>query len=338
LKDQSLTFFGFALLSDSRGIIQKVIQNYTGVKKLKIGQSLDQFVDVNSRSKLLNFLVELNGKGFAKNWEIDFINDGRLVAIQLAGISSDNGLMIVGTRTSLEMMVLLDDLVKISSSYDKPLLSKLIKEVQITTFSVDSDVSIYSELSSMNNELVSLQRELAKKNAELEQLYQVVQKQAITDPLTGMYNRRGFYEIVEREIIRAKRYNHPLSLIAFDIDHLKKINDKYGHPFGDQVFMEITARCIKEFRKTDIISRFGGDEFLILLPETELENAIALAERFRTCINKPMIIGSVSMICSISLGVVKMTDNIVDIDELFVTADLALYHAKESGRNRVFKV
>jgi diguanylate cyclase (GGDEF)-like protein len=192
---------------------------------------------------------------------------------------------------------------------------------------------LYDEFSRLNNELVTLQRDLAKKNAELERLYGEVQRLAITDTLTGLYNRRGFFEIGNREIARSKRFGHPLTAIMFDVDHFKNFNDTYGHAIGDRVLEEIAACCGRQLRKVDILGRYGGEEFSVLLPETSLTDARTIAERLRHAADKPIDVGQATLTVTISLGVAALQDNTADLYELLQGADRALYKAKELGRN-----
>ena len=181
--------------------------------------------------------------------------------------------------------------------------------------------------------MFALQRDLTRKNAELEILIAEVKTQAITDMLTGLYNRRGFFEIGGREIERAKRYGHPLAVIMFDLDHYKQVNDAYGHVIGDKVLEETAAHCNKQLRKGDIIGRYGGDEFSILLPETQLPQALNAAERLRKISLKPSRAGQVRFTVSISLGVAVLKSSTGSLEELLNDADHALYKAKELGGN-----
>ena len=155
---------------------------------------------------------------------------------------------------------------------------------------------------------------------------------AITDKLTKLYNRHKFYEIATNEIERSKRYKRPLSLIIFDIDHFKKINDTYGHDIGDYVLQELAKLIKKHIRKQDFAFRWGGEEFIILLPETDAQGAMKLAEKLRHIIesHKFKKVGQVT----ISLGVTEYSSSDKDIDEVVKRADNALYLSKKNGRNR----
>jgi len=198
----------------------------------------------------------------------------------------------------------------------------------------NDDARSFDEISRLNNELITLQRDLAKKNAELERLYAEVQNLAITDPLTGLYNRRGFYVAGKRELERSRRYGHPLTAISFDLDHFKGINDSYGHAMGDRVLKEVAERCGTQIRKVDIFGRLGGDEFSILLIETGKEAALKLIDRIRTVMGQPIEEGSTRVEVTLSIGAAELNEQTSTLDGLLLYADKALYQSKEAGRNR----
>lgn len=155
---------------------------------------------------------------------------------------------------------------------------------------------------------------------------------AETDRLTGLFNKGKFNEVLKKEVERAKRYKRPLSLIIFDIDHFKRINDTYGHKVGDEVLKEL-AKIIKSvIRKADFVARWGGEEFVILAPETDLDGALNLAEKLRQTVEKHQF-PTVKNV-TISLGVAQYIDGETP-EEFIIRADMALYKAKENGRNRV---
>ncbi|MDH4099324.1 MAG: diguanylate cyclase, partial [Nitrospirota bacterium] len=183
-------------------------------------------------------------------------------------------------------------------------------------------------------DIISNQAFVVIENARL---YREISRLSVTDGLTGIFNRRYLMEALEKEFIRAKRHNEPISQIMVDIDHFKKVNDTYGHQMGDLVLKE-TARLLKDaLRKSDIIGRYGGEEFCIILPETPLKGAEQVAEHLRTAIETHLFeYGDVSLHATASLGVSSFPENGVStVDELSRLADEALYRAKEGGRNRV---
>ena len=168
------------------------------------------------------------------------------------------------------------------------------------------------------------------------QAEQLLVKLATTDPLTGLYNRRHFFDLAEMEIARSKRYGHPLSCIMFDIDFFKRINDSYGHLFGDRVLKGMVWRCRENIRQVDIFARYGGDEFVILLLETGLQRSKQLADRLRTDFQeRPLLIDEREISITLSMGVASMPGNDdLALDLLLNRADKALYASKGKGRNQ----
>lgn len=167
-------------------------------------------------------------------------------------------------------------------------------------------------------------------------LYKEAQTLATTDSLTGLTNRRNFYALAENELVRSKRYGHPLSLIMIDIDHFKSVNDSYGHAVGDAVLKMLTQKVQLELRQTDIFARFGGEEFMVLLPETDTLNAVQVAERIRNCVAEtPFSVEEHKIMVTISLGIAEHDETCINLDDLLNRSDKALYWAKQIGRNRV---
>ncbi len=166
-------------------------------------------------------------------------------------------------------------------------------------------------------------------------LHNRIEEQAIKDELTGLFNRRYLFTILNNCIEEAKRYENPLSILMFDIDFFKKINDTYGHDNGD-ITLKNTAQTIKQIlRKSDILCRFGGEEFIAILTHTTASNAIAIAERIRAEISKNQIIltnnSEITITLSIGISSFTKTDN---SESIIKRADDALYEAKKTGRNR----
>ncbi len=158
---------------------------------------------------------------------------------------------------------------------------------------------------------------------------------ATTDPLTGLKNRRNLLEIGEKEIKHSVRYKRDLSVLFFDIDHFKKINDSWGHSAGDRVLIEIAQICKKQIRESDTIGRYGGEEFVILLPEIPYNSAIRVAEKIRSSIaDKPILFEQQEINVTASFGVAAFNGD-ETLYELFNRADQLLYKAKDEGRNLV---
>ena len=163
-----------------------------------------------------------------------------------------------------------------------------------------------------------------------------LREMATTDDLTGIHNRRNFLELTDREVARSQRHSRPLSLLMMDIDHFKNVNDTYGHDVGDLVLKAVVRRTRSTLRDTDHLGRFGGEEFVALLPETGLEAAVATAERILKVVSAtPMETPDHSFTVTISIGVAELQDHLPDTSALLKAADQAMYEAKNNGRNQV---
>jgi diguanylate cyclase (GGDEF)-like protein len=159
---------------------------------------------------------------------------------------------------------------------------------------------------------------------------------ALKDALTGIHNRRHFASQLEGEWNRYRRYRRPLSLLVLDIDHFKSINDRYGHDVGDQVIVHVARLCRAQTRESDVVARIGGEEFALLLPETDLADARAAGERLREAVAREVVPSSSGAIAvTISVGAVQVDAAMADPAALVKRADEALYAAKRGGRNRV---
>jgi len=174
-----------------------------------------------------------------------------------------------------------------------------------------------------------LQDELMLKNAQLAQLSSV-------DALTGLRARRFLDEILNVEFLRARRYRTPLALVMADLDHFKRINDASGHPAGDSVLRDLGAIFQGVVRRTDVAGRYGGEEFLLIHPQSTASGAAQMAERLRSAVEKASFAASgASFKVTISLGVAEYTRHMTSARDLVAAADRALYAAKRGGRNRV---
>ena len=193
------------------------------------------------------------------------------------------------------------------------------------------------ELEQTHNSLTDAYIRLEKVHSDLEAAHELIQKQALTDVLTGLPNHRAVVEQLEKELDRARRYERPFSLLFFDADRFKHINDTYGHGAGDAVLRQIGARAGSILRGGDTLGRFGGEEFVLLLPETDAEEALVVAERVRTTIaNEPMLLEEVSGLhATVSIGVATYPIDGYREQDLLQQADQAMYVAKRLGRNQV---
>lgn len=175
-----------------------------------------------------------------------------------------------------------------------------------------------------------LQDSLKESNRELERL-------SLTDPLTGLANRRHFFETLERHFEQHRRTGMPLALVMLDIDHFKRINDSYGHQGGDQVLAATAALLGNHMRQYDLAARYGGEEFTAILPEVPLAEALNVAERLRLEFCRLLFPPPLTTLqLTVSLGVAALpSPGLSDVDHLIEAADSALYRAKRNGRNRV---
>jgi two-component system cell cycle response regulator len=170
--------------------------------------------------------------------------------------------------------------------------------------------------------------------------YQENRRLATVDALTGVRNRRYLMKYLPREYQRCRRYNHPIAVLAFDLDHFKRINDRFGHDVGDEVLCEFCARSQAHLRESDWLARSGGEEFIAVLPETDLAGAEAVAERIRGALAaQPVRTSSGALEVTVSMGAAALeaTQAAVHLDQaaLLRAADECLYRSKEAGRNRI---
>lgn len=171
---------------------------------------------------------------------------------------------------------------------------------------------------------------------ELQASREQIRALASMDDLTGTYNRRHFMQRAEEELHRARRYGTPLSLVLLDADHFKRVNDTHGHLCGDLILQRIAAACRSTLRATDLLARFGGEELILLLPQTDLAGALAIAERIREQVAAVEVEWAGGQVeATVSLGVATLQRATPSLDALIHDADLALYDAKRTGRNRV---
>lgn len=190
-----------------------------------------------------------------------------------------------------------------------------------------------------------LQKSLQEKNRmlmqeieERQRIQEQLERIAIIDPLTGLYNRRHFFTVSLNEFKKSRRYNRPLSVILLDADHFKNVNDTYGHAVGDLALIHLAQIMKTNLRVVDILARYGGEEFIILLPETNLPDTLTVAERIcNEVASTPLIHEDKSVHLTVSMGVADILSCGIDctFDTILINADKALYAAKDAGRNQV---
>jgi len=164
-------------------------------------------------------------------------------------------------------------------------------------------------------------------------LMNAMQTMATTDSLTGLRNRGDFFDAADLEFERLKRFGVPFVAMMFDVDHFKEVNDRYGHAGGDAVLHAVGSTCLRRLRGFDLIGRYGGDEFVALLPQIDMQVALAVAERVGVAVRgTPVLYADDVIPVSLSIGVAS-ADGVESLTDLLHRADLALYAAKEAGRN-----
>lgn len=200
-------------------------------------------------------------------------------------------------------------------------LRRRVAEAERTQAVLREDVTQRKEL---ERRMERYQQDLEAANAKLRVL-------STTDGLTGVRNRAAFNDRLAEEFERARRYDHPLSLLLLDVDHFKSFNDTFGHPAGDGVLQEVVRLVAGAARGTDVVARYGGEEFAVVLPDTDFAGAMVLAERVRRAVaNGDWVLRSVT----VSIGVATLSADAADPAALVREADVALYDSKRNGRNR----
>ncbi len=250
-------------------------------------------------------------------------------------------------QKEISYYISLEDLIKENlCDVNEDALKELVKESEVKTIIIfpitvqnqfSGFLSVFSprkelkddELSFLN--LFARQIELA---ITIANLFETVKRQAVTDHLTNLFNRRFFEDALHREATRSLRTKQPFCLIGLDLDHLKKINDTYGHSMGDKAIATVASAITNNSRSVDIPARYGGEEFFIILPGIDAKGALVAAERLRTSIENSKIEGLEEGITA-SLGVSCFIEQTTNRDELFEMCDKAMYSSKQKGRNQV---
>jgi diguanylate cyclase (GGDEF)-like protein len=241
-----------------------------------------------------------------------------------------------GRSIYIMVLTILDDDDKLAEAFDCGADDYLTKPVETKPLlaRLKAGMRMIREQQTLRQEREELRRLLL----ELSIANQRAQEDALTDVLTGLYNRRHALERLAQEWAEAERGHRPLSVLALDIDHFKSVNDNHGHDAGDAALRQF-ADILRNFSRTpDVPCRFGGEEFLLIAPDTPLDGALQLAERIRVAVqHKTLVANGVTLHLTVSIGVAEKTARHASVDELIKVADQALYQAKQLGRNRVEK-
>jgi diguanylate cyclase (GGDEF)-like protein len=272
--------------------------------------------------KALAFAIGLAGLAFLCIWFVL----SRLVMVPLARLTHAAQRMEQGDLSARAQLEPADELGELGHVFDS-----MATKLQAHTQDLERKVAERSaQIRQQNNELERVNQQLTGINAQLERL-------ATTDALTGLHNRRYLQRSMDFELVRAQRAEHPFCLLMMDIDHFKKVNDTWGHAVGDQVLVEVARLLQENLRTTDLRARWGGEEFVALLLDSDREAGMHTAEKIRSVIERTAIEAGLDqpVRVTISIGVACFPDDGVEERKLFAHADDALYRAKEGGRNRV---
>jgi diguanylate cyclase (GGDEF)-like protein len=214
--------------------------------------------------------------------------------------------------------------------------SELMSKIEGLDCGADEYLTKPYDMSELTARIRSMLR-IKQLNDSLRNANKQLEELSVTDELTKLYNRRYINKKLEDEFRRAQRYKRPMSCVMFDADHFKSVNDTYGHKFGDLVLKEISAIIQETVRLVDICGRFGGEEFIAILPDTDLDNALILGERIRKKVEAHEFKDENHTIHkTISIGISSAPDELIkDEFQLVEWSDKALYHAKNNGRNKV---
>jgi diguanylate cyclase (GGDEF)-like protein len=227
---------------------------------------------------------------------------------------------------------------------DEPQIEEIIKQVHKQAMAIfplfemtfEEERDYLEIIEDARSALINLSTQAIKELVEQKKQIGMLREQAMRDSLTNLLNYKSFHHSLNKECYRAKRYNVPLALIIADIDHFKKVNDTYGHQAGDHVLLTVAQELSKSLRNSDSIARHGGEEFGIILPETTLDNAIAVADRLRHAVESlPIEHEGNKMSITVSFGIASLSsEGSITKEELIRRADEAVYRAKSSGKNR----
>ncbi|HCW92705.1 MAG TPA: GGDEF domain-containing protein [Flexistipes sinusarabici] len=291
---------------------------------------------INEFAPVIFIILDSDGK-------IETINDytNRLFGKKIIGESFDNLLVQYHQNFSIgdlansyesECMLNIYTQDKNTQTYQFHFFKYGSKIIVFAHLDVDEIQMLSNEVMSVNQELSNLSRELTKKNVELKKANEKIAELTRTDPLTDLANRRFFNERLGEMVSLSQRKLQPLSLIMTDIDNFKFINDKYGHDAGDKVLKEYADLMQSFVRTEDLVSRFGGEEFMIILPLTTSEDAYSVAERIRIKLSeKDILKNGVKITASFGVCTLKKEES---IESFIKRVDTALYKAKHTGRNK----
>lgn len=280
-------------------------------------------LDVGSINYYNSFIQTLLSAGYSVGNGMSFNINGQYVKLILNGIKINEIIYIFSVYDYDEALTI--ELQSINNDLINTLRNTIKKISECKKGEGITEEKFLEEMTILNNQLINMQRELVKKNIEIQNLNEKLQKMAITDPLTGAFNRRYFYQKLGEEITRAKRNNYTLSIIYIDLNNFKTINDTYGHEEGDRVLIEFTQITKNHIRNNiDSLFRFGGDEFVILLIDCNEDYAQKVAVRLNNEISK------IHTLLSMAYGISEITpETQIDIEKIISATDQKMYEHKK---------
>lgn len=236
--------------------------------------------------------------------------------------------------SALTLVIIMLISIRLQKVFTAPIFN-LIEVIRSIAQTKNYAVSVYAF---QNDEFKVLYQHFNDMITEIRQRDEQLSRQATTDPLTGLANRRHAMEVMQTMVTRAQRKHEPFGLVMFDVDHFKQINDRYGHPVGDVVLQQVAGILLRMARPYDLVARVGGEEFLVLCDHSDAETSRQIAERMRQTIQDTPVGYAEGKTLSLtaSAGVYAAIPDSEDVSAALQHVDSALYHAKESGRNRVF--
>lgn len=257
---------------------------------------------------------------------------------------SIGALVVIGDSGKLVGIVSERDLIRAITEYDGGLVDQPISDVMtrsVITCAAHQDAGDVLAVMKSNSirhmpvlegdELVGI-----ISIRELTRAYEALQFQANTDALTGLSNRRYFFEMLESELDRCRRFGHPLSVAMIDVDHFKRVNDTYGHEAGDRVLSFLASHLVQELRTIDRVGRLGGEEFAIIFPETDINGAKTACDRLLETIRTAVVdVVEARISVTVSIGLTSANPGIQGPSSVLRRADVLLYDAKAQGRNRI---
>ena len=325
---------GLALFCSPNGSVLEVIRAETGLMDHLGSQPLlSRVIYRDDRRKLLNFLLRVRSYGSAFDWEIAVRCQEQAVPFYFAGVVHEEKILVVASHSQDGVHSLYEELMLINNEQVNQLRHVLKEKAERLYHTGDEEDGLWSDLTQMNNELINLQRELAKKNAALEAANTRINELLRTDPLTGVANRRHVEDFLGQAVARSERHDVPLCVVMCDLDRFKAVNDTYGHAVGDQALQGFASVLLENCRTEDLVGRFGGEEFLLVLQDTTLEAGGCLAERMRQRVAAAVLVAEgVQQTASFGVAAYRAGEG---SESVIQRADKAMYAAKNKGRDSV---